>query len=98
MFLENTARFWEKNSEIRDRIEVKAFFFRDRHDFWEKNSEIRDRIEVKAFFFRDRYDFWEKNSEIRDRIKVKAFCFFLENATILERNWLKFFFREHFDW
>ena len=26
MFLENTPRFWEKNSEIRDRIDVKAFF------------------------------------------------------------------------
>ena len=25
-FLENTPRFWEKNNEIRDRIEVKTFF------------------------------------------------------------------------
>ena len=43
--------FGRKNSEMRDRIEVKTFFFRDHDNFGRKNSKMRDRIKVKTFFF-----------------------------------------------
>ena len=48
MFLENTPRFWEKNSEIRDRIEVMTFFFfRDHYDFGRKIVKS----EIESLFF-----------------------------------------------
>ena len=54
-FLDNTPRFWEKNSEIRDQIEVKTFFFRERYDFGRKIakglcSEASRFICAKIFF------------------------------------------------
>ena len=65
-FLENTLRFWEKNSKIRDEIELKTFFFfRDYYDFGRKIakdlcSAASRVISAKIFFSQNPGDLSKK--------------------------------------
>ena len=48
--LENTPKFWEKNRKIRDRIEVKTFFFfRDHYKFGRKIAKLEIDLKQRPF-------------------------------------------------